>query len=1435
VRRSIRVAALALGALGCGLVFAAAPTFAAYFHPAAPTTFAGSGVDALSAPEGVAVNDSTDTLVQPEAGDVYVVDKGNNRVERFSAGGTYLGQFNGSSAPTGVFSGPTWIAVDNSGKTAVEDPSVGDVYVVDGGHHVIDKFSEAGVYLGQITTGKGGVALGNVLGVAVDAQGLVWVNQESGEMNSESGEIDSYSDAATNAFVASVHDAFASFETMKPGFAVDSEDNLYVVTGQSYVAKTNSAGEALVEALEEEVSSAMAVDSSNNELYIDNVTSIGAFNPSGVQLERFGAGDLTSGSGVAINAATGTVYVTDGAANDVDVFTAATFAEATTEAASAVDDTAATINGTVNPDGVAVTACEFEYGTEPGAYSHAEPCSQSPAQINSASPPVAVSAQPSGLSALTTYYYRLVVTNGQGTNHTQQESFTTPGVPRVESIVSEVDSTEKPGQTEATLKAKIDPDGRGTTYSFEYGETTSYGTSVPLPPEAIGEGEAPVTRRAELSGLKLGTTYHYRVVASNEYGSVTSADQTFTTVAAAVIEDSSATEVTDDSATLDAHVIPLGVETTCEFQYVTEAGFQASAYAGSTSVPCPGSLGDGEETPVPTSVSVQGLTPGTVYHFRLVTNNTSSETAYGPDQTFTTQFTGAEFTLLDNREWEMVSPVDKHGARIEPILQEGGVAQSAEDGSAFTYVADAPPVANPEGNPAIVESQIISTRGSNGWSTRDIATPHEVAIGAPPLGTYAEYDFFAPDLSSGVIERHFSEETPLSPAASEPTLYLREGLREDGEAKYVPLVNDSNDTAGTHYAHKLEYGGASSNLEHIVLSSTVALTKSPEGVVQGPEGAGFYEWTKSTGELQPIGILPDGVETGNTSEGGQISFGEEGGKNVRGAISSNGQRVFWEYKSSSTQIKHIYAREVAEERTVQLDLAQGVKLSKAEEQINEPEFQYATPDGARVYFTDDRRLTPGATAEREKAELYEYDFERPVGDRLVDLTSNPKGTTSTDLPENSTVQVSENGEYVYFTASGSLDGAPESSCANRSFSDKACDLYVAHIEEPSKEPKITTSLVAVLSDEDLPDWASHSASKGELIKITSRVSPNGEYFAFMSDHSLTGYDNTDAVSGAADEEVYLYDAVTKRLVCASCDPTGARPYGIEDKVEERGEGEGLLVDRPGIWGNRYEGRWLAGSIPGWTGFSVSEAQYQSRYLSDEGRLFFDSVDGLVPQDTNGKEDVYEYEPAGLGPEGARCGSGSGSASVAFKPERSFTVEGREVDEGPGCVGLISSGTSGEESAFLDASGKGPGGEEGEDAFFLTSAKLSPQDIDSADDMYDAHVCSAQAPCAGTAVVSPPCTTADSCRVAPAVQPSIFGSPASATFSGAGNVAPAPSSSVAKSKSLTKEQKLTAALKTCKRDRAKGRRESCEKQARKRYGTKAKAKAKAKKSSTREGR
>jgi hypothetical protein len=899
--------------------------------------------------------------------------------------------------------------------------------------------------------------------------------------------------------------------------------------------------------------------------------------------------------------------------------------------------------------------------------------------------------------------------------------------------------------------------------------------------------------------------------------------------AAPLISEESVLEASAEGATLRAAVNPEGAGTTYRFEYDTSPYVGAAKHG--TSTPSPEGTVEGS-SPVTVEAQIQGLSAATAYHYRLVATNASLETSYGEDQTFTTEQTGTEFSLLDNRAWEMVTPTNKHGALVSPLTVEGGVIQAAEDGSAITYVADGPLNSSPEGNPSILESQYVTERVAGGWETKDITTPREKAVEIAPVGQLTEWTAFSPDLETGLIAPTTGYRSPLAADVSENTDYLRENLREAGAPTYTPLVYDGNVPPETHYGGSsgrgLQFAGANSNLEHVVIKSEVPLSKS------GGTGAfgnydQLYEWNAGESELEPVSILPNG-EWASIPELG-AGNGSDPGLNGRDAVSGNGQRVVWGTGGSSS----LYMSDPAEGPSVRLDkVNQNENVAAPEEVEQHVYFQDATADDSRVYFTSTEKLTLDSKAERYKEtgsgedapELYEYDSTRPKGERLSDLSAvGLEGAKSSGVF--GLLGASENGEWLYFVANGKLKvGATEGDCKINSVTEAhegMCNLYAAHIVDGEE----TVSLVAVLSAEDFPDWGPAGGGEtGEeaLLKMTSRVSPNGEYLAFMSDRSLTGYDNHDAVSGAADEEVFLYDAETQRLVCASCDPTGARPHGVYEGsvTESSSEGLGLLVDRHGVW----EYRWLAGSVPGWTNYSEGSARYQSRYLSNDGRLFFNSADGLVSQDVNRKEDVYEYEPGGVG----SCGSGSGSAGVVFKPGATFELEKgtsqeHAVTEGAGCVGLISGGTAPAESAFLDASARGPGGGEAEDVFFLTSAPLVSQDIDTAYDIYDAHVCSGAVPCGSASTVSPPCTTADSCRAAPASQTAIFGSPGSATFSGAGNVSPAPAVVKGKAKPLTRAQKLAAALRACKKQQ-RSRRARCEASADRKYGA---IKNKAKKS------
>jgi hypothetical protein len=931
--------------------------------------------------------------------------------------------------------------------------------------------------------------------------------------------------------------------------------------------------------------------------------------------------------------------------------------------------------------------------------------------------------------------------------------------------------------TTARLVASLNPEGHATSYRFEYGASDSYGqstTTSTLPGSAFAEESI----EASLSGLVPATTYHFRVVASSHCNASEPAEEcvthgediAFTTQPAVGIEPEWATGVASTEAVFNAELNSLDVPATWWVEYGPTA-----AYGSSTPET---SLAAGSSA-VPVSADAEALEPDTGYHYRFVARdvrNGVTYTTYGADETFTTQLAGMPFELPDGRAWELVSPPEKGGSLIEPIFED--TIQAAEDGDAITYGANAPIGSGVEGNRAPEWPQILSTRVNGAWSSQDIET-RDFAEPAGGLsyaeaGAPSEYVLFSNDLTMGLVEPR--GDTPLSPDASERTLYLRDDDAAPGEDPYAPLVSSkeghANVPAGTVFGGNpdepysaLEVVAATPDLSHVVLGSKVPL-------VAGGTPNGLYEW--AAGTLTPVTVLP-------AAEGGTAVEWKEPEGNIgmaRHVISNDGSRVVWSAGN------HLYMRDTERGETVRLDVVQAGASGRGS---GVAVFQLASADGSKVFFTDPQQLTADSTASGSGLDLYVFEVtsakDEPLAGRLSDLTVDPNVNETANVQGASkgiVLGASEEGSSVYLVAQGVLSDTENGD------GEKAVpggdNLYL--LSESGTQ--WTTRFVARLSSEDESDWHANVGTSEDLGKITSRVSPNGRYLAFMSDRSLTGYDNVDANSGHPDEEVFLYDADTERLVCASCDPTGARPVGVLDSKEES------LVDRLGIW----RGRWIAANIPGWTQNLdfPNRAIYQSRYLSDGGRLFFDSSDALVPQDANGTQDVYEYEPAGVG----GCAESSAALSAASG----------------GCVSLISSGTSGEESAFLEASANG------DDVFFLTSAQLSGQDTDAALDVYDAHVCEASSPCPSPLAVSPPaCTTADSCRAAPSPQPGIFGAPPSATFSGTGNLAP-PSPSALPKKVVKKTAK-------CKKGFVKNKKNKC---VRKKAKKKAKRAKKSSKSS-----
>lgn len=183
--------------------------------------------------------------------------------------------------------------------------------------------------------------------------------------------------------------------------------------------------------------------------------------------------------------------------------------------------------------------------------------------------------------------------------------------------------------TSATLHGKVDPHGCATTYHFEYGTTTAYGSVTA--DTAAGSGTSSLLAATPITGLAAHTVYHFRIVATSAAGTTEGSDVLFRTKRAcipnggsrppAVVTDH-ASDVLPTSATLLGKVNAHGCPTTYQFQYGT-----TTAYGRVTPAT---EAGSGTHS-VLAAAAISGLAPETFYHFRIVASS-GAGTTYGLDE-----------------------------------------------------------------------------------------------------------------------------------------------------------------------------------------------------------------------------------------------------------------------------------------------------------------------------------------------------------------------------------------------------------------------------------------------------------------------------------------------------------------------------------------------------------------------------------------------------------------------------------------------------------------------------------------------------------------------------------------------------------------------------------------------------------------------------------
>jgi hypothetical protein len=530
----------------------------------------------------------------------------------------------------------------------------------------------------------------------------------------------------------------------------------------------------------------------------------------------------------------------------------------------------------------------------------------------------------------------------------------------------------------------------------------------------------------------------------------------------------------------------------------------------------------------------------------------------------------ASCLAVEGRGYELVSPPDKAGNSVD-VRQTVQSSRGGGDAVAFSSTG-----AFGDATGAVSGAYYVSRRSSDAWTTHAVDAPQENLDAQIGLTS----SFLSDDLSKTFQFSHRALLPGAVPGGS--NAYISDNLT--GARELVAGTTDRALAGDLAVVSAKQAMGASADMSHMVFQSYAQLL--PEAV---PGASNIFEYTD--GHLRLVNVLPDGTVDGNAFMG----------SNARAArpVSADGSRVVF---MASNEV--LYAR-VNGSVTVPISVSQRAGDPATPVPVYPQARATVSRDGNVVYFVARTPLTEDAApadplSTSNIGDLYRYDFR--TGKLTDESTSDPAQPAKVLTVS----AVSENGEYAYFSAAGALTPGSEPLAPN---------FYVAHNGE--------VKLVAILAGIE---------TGGPKVASTS---PSGRYIAFPSAAKLTDGDNTDpackndqtyAGGDGVCVEVYLYDAVTGKLQCVSCETVDGRP-----RFADIGVG--------------------AGAISG----------YGATVVSDEGRVFFNSDARLVSEDSNGVRDVYEWD----GQRASLVSPGRGPASMLAEVSRDgrdvfFFTEGRLV-------------------------------------------------------------------------------------------------------------------------------------------------------------------------------
>jgi hypothetical protein len=957
----------------------------------------------------------------------------------------------------------------------------------------------------------------------------------------------------------------------------------------------------------------IAVDSGTGDLYVGHSAGhsgyVAQYGPSGALKGELGKEVLgTNIRGIAVSSETGYVYVSNTSENNVAVFgPPVVVPDATTAPASEVARTSATLHGSIAAAAGPPATCVFQYADaasfEAERFKSAATAPCTPAGPFTGTSMQEVEAEISGLQAGTAFHYRLLASNENGANDNvnEQDFQTQPAV----TLQTGKASNLSPGT--ATLNGTITPEAIALDEClFEYGETATYGQSVPCAesPAEIGTGNDPVPVHADLSALDPLAVYHFRLVAKNSFGTTKGADFIF---GPPRVDASSFSQVTATSAAIQGLVNPDGVATTYRVEYVSEAGFEEDEWAHATSVPLAGeAIGSGGGD-IEVGQQLSGLAARTTYHFRITAESAAGETN-GLEKVFTTY--GEEGAgLPDGRAYEQVTPVDKGGTAPRG---ETGRVQAASDGNGIAFFSHGG-IPGSEGGQR--DPLYLSTRDLD-WSTQGLLPPGS-AGGSASVAGWGE-DLSQVYVSQGVL-----------PGGKSPVSFME---RDSATRSLRAIVSEAD--AGLP---SFRYVGAADNGSVVAFESDAALS------LGGAENASnVYVWDKASGELSLAGAF----NTGEAPTEGSLAGSNE--DLVRGhltqaqhTVANDGSGVVF----SDAGTGQLYLRQnptqpqspLEGEKCAVAALACTVEISASQRSTPDPDgpkpatFMAATKDGSKAFFTSSAKLTNNAKTgpDDEGADLYRYDAE---SGKLIDLSPDAADPNGAEV--RGVLGASDDGSYVYFAANGKLTSTPNAQGQSAAPGDcslngltkpgeGSCNLYLWH--EGAIEFIAPLQLKSDYSRSDGANWISALQGQAPEVENTARVSADGHTLLFRSQQQLTAYDNE------GKPELYTYRTSDADLRCVSCNPTGTAPAGPA----------------------------TLRSITTFLEAQPSPASVLTRNLSADGtRVFFETADKLVIGDTNGVKDVYEWEGAGAGscPSDAKNGGCLYLISTGTSPEPSYLAD-----------------------------------------------------------------------------------------------------------------------------------------------------------------------------------